>query len=129
MYGDNKGDWAYEGVFTSPSSKAGGSFGFQVQLVEGWALISSLDEVFDLDSTGGLLLSGTGALHLFKLQDDGHAYNRSIAGPGFLEGDLFAWSLAISGEGLIVGSPGVRNSMGRSGRGAAYWYPSLLSSE
>jgi hypothetical protein len=107
--------WSRAATLTAPAGASGDSFGTSVTLRG--------DEAF----IGAPLASGAqGAVHVYSRAGGSWSHTATITAPGAANGDDFGVSLAVRGERLLVGSPGIGTHTGAAflfERSGSTWSP------
>jgi hypothetical protein len=123
------GNWGYVKKLTPPNVDsarvAGDLFGGSVGISGNYLIVGAINQ--DYDSTGGNPISNAGAAYIFERRNGEWGYAKKLSSPANrAASDLYAYSVAISGDYAIVGAPqqdydSVENNY-KSNAGAAYMY-------
>lgn len=123
------GNWGYVKKLTPPNVDsarvAGDIFGGSVGISGNYLIVGAINQ--DYDSVGGNLISNAGAAYIFERRNGVWGYAKKLSAPTDRNSsDLFGYSVAISGDYAIVGSPQQDyDSAGayfKTNAGAAYMY-------
>lgn len=130
VYERNKasGTWTLTAKLTAADAGAGDSFGFAVACAGDTIAVGSF--FADIVTPAGTTLNDAGAVYVFARRAGGWAQTDKIVAPDGAASDAFGFSIALSGDSLLIGAPYTDATLPAGPRidvGAAYVYTRLAA--
>lgn len=101
----NGSNWVEQAVLESNAASGGALFGLSVAMVGDLLVVGSASETIGSNMEQG-------AVHVFVRNGTAWTEEPMITATDGLDGDAFGFSVAMSGDTLLVGAPGVNNWQG-----------------
>jgi hypothetical protein len=97
------GNWEETFKLTSPNPEPLGYFGFSTAIDGDFIVVGAYNE--DEDAGGGMVFGNAGAVYVYQLQPNGDwQMMQRLVSDDPDDGDLFGYSVALSGDYLLVGA-------------------------